>query len=204
MPTSLQLSLPLILIAFAGLLVLIFLIMALMGATGSKPVSGPENDPRCGACGCIVANPTDFVCSTCRSPLSSVGLVIPFSKRRTSRWTARQAFRKVSALPLALWTLSITGLAIGGTMAIDQWILPYVWRITSTVHARPRSSGCQAIVIEVLEEYRARGLAQLDAPAGIKTALIDFQTEGGSHVLSIDLFAPSFRFTDAAGTRTKH
>jgi hypothetical protein len=195
---------PLILIALAALLVLVLLIMALLGAVRSKPSSSPENDPRCGACGCIVANPKDTICPTCRCSIPLVGLVIPFSKQRTSSWTSRQAFRKVTALPLALWTLVITSLAVGGTMAIDQWILPYVWRTTSTVHARPRSNGYQAITLETVEEYRAAGRAQFESPTGSKTARLDFQTDTGSHVLNLDLFAPSFNFTDPAGKLIKH
>src|SRR5687768_8356805 len=194
---------PLILVALAALAVFVLLILALLGAFRSKPSSSPEHDPRCGACGCIVANPKDTICPTCRCSIPLVGLVIPFSKQRTSSWTARQAFRKVTARPPALWTLVITGLTVGGTMAIDQWILPYVWRTTSTVHARPRSIACDAIILETVEEYRAMGRAQFDSPSGSKTARLDFQTSSGSNVMNLDLFAPSFSFTDAGKRVTR-
>src|SRR5438045_9665545 len=101
-------SLTTVLIALAGLLVLVLLIMAAMGAR-SKKVSDPNDDPRCGACGCIVANLKERICPTCGSGLRAVGMVLPFSKRRTSSWTARQAFFRISALPLALWTCAVVG-----------------------------------------------------------------------------------------------
>jgi hypothetical protein len=191
--------LPLMLISFAGLLVLLFLIMALMGVARSRNTNDPNDDPRCGACGCIIADPTRLICPTCGSSISAVGLVLPFSKRRTSSWTTRQAFFKVTALPLALWTLFIVGLAVGGTYVIDQWLLPYIWQTTSTVHARPRSRDCQAITISTLQEYYARGRAQFGSPSAIKTTRLELKTDTGSHVLEVDLLGPAFAFTDATG-----
>jgi len=114
-------------------------------------------------------------------------------------WTARQAFFKVTAFPLALWTLGIAGLAIAATLAIDQWILPYVWQTTSAIHARPRSSGYQSIIISTLEEYRANGRAQFDSPNATRTTRLELKTDTASHVLDVDLLAPSFNFTDATG-----
>src|SRR5213595_3151950 len=96
---------------------------------------------------------------------------------KNHKWTARQAFYKVSALHLALWTLGITGLAVGGTYAIDQWVLPYTWQSTSIVHARPRSRGCQEITISTLEEYRAHGRAQFESPSATKTTRLELKTE---------------------------
>src|SRR4051812_41950175 len=101
------LTLPLILIALPGLVAVLLLMMAALGALRSRRSSDPNDDPRCGACGCIVAKPGQKICATCGSSLPMVGLVLPFSKRRTHSWTARQAFFKVSALPLALWTIGI-------------------------------------------------------------------------------------------------
>src|SRR6185436_8692795 len=171
-------SIPLhfILVGISGFLAFIFLVMALTGALRSRPSGDPNDDPRCGACGCILAHPADGVCPTCRSPLAAVGMVLPFSNKRTTGWTSRQAFFKITAFPLALWTLFITGLAVGGTYAIDQWLLPYTWQTNSNLHARPRSSACQSIVISTLEEYHARGRAQFEFPSATKTARIELKT----------------------------
>src|SRR5882762_7242821 len=192
-----SISLPLILISFAGLVAFVLLIMAAMGALRSRKSFDPNDDPRCGACGCIVADRRKRICATCGSSIPMVGLVLPFSKKRTPSWTARQAFFKISALPLALWTIGIIGLAIGGTMAIDQWVLPYAWQSTSVVHARPRSRGCQEIIISTLEEYLARGRGQFGAPSAAKTMQLELKTDA-SHVLDVDLLNPSFGFSDAA------
>jgi hypothetical protein len=203
-PISFPITLPLILIAIAGLVTFILLIMALIGVSRSRPSNDPNDDPRCGACGCIIAHPKDGICPTCRSSLALVGLVLPFSKKRTTSWTGRQAFFKVTAFPLALWTLFITGLAIGGTYAIDQWALPYVWQTTSTVNARPRSSGCQSIHISTLEEYHANGRAQFETPSAIKTSRLELKTDTASHVLNVDLLAPFFSYNDSTGKLITH
>jgi len=204
MTIPIPITLPLILIALAGFLAFVLLIMAALGAARSRPSTDPNDDPRCGACGCIIAHPKDGICPTCRSSLPTVGLVLPFSKKRTTSWTSRQAFFKVSAFPLALWTLFITGLAVGATYAIDQCILPYTWQTTSTLHARPRSSAIEEIVISTLEEYHAHGRAQFDSPAATKTARIEFKTDSASQTLDIDLLAPSFSYLDAAGKPITH
>src|SRR6185295_3431554 len=179
-------------------LAFIFLVMALTGALRSRPSGDPNDDPRCGACGCILAHPADGVCPTCRSPLAAVGMVLPFSNKRTTGWTSRQAFFKITALPLALWTLFITGLAVGGTYAIDQWLLPYTWQTNSNLRARPRSSACQSIVISTLEEYHARGRAQFESPSATKTARIELKTSDAAHILDIDLLAPSHSFINSS------
>jgi len=197
-------STPLILIALAGLVSFVLLIMAALGAARSRPSTDPNDDPRCGACGCIVADRSRINCATCGSTLAAVGLVLPFSKKRTASWTARQAFFKVSALRLALWTILITGLAVGGTMAIDQWVLPYVWQSTSIVRARPRSRGCQEIIISTLEEYHAHGKAQVESPSASKTTRLELKTETASYVLDVDLLAPSHAFSDASGKLVRH
>src|SRR5216110_2994921 len=100
--------------ALAGVVAAVLLIMAAMGMR-SKHVSDPNDDPRCGACGCIIARPKEKICPTCGTVLAAVGLVLPFSKRRTESYTGRQAFFRVSAFPLALWTVCIAGLAALGT-----------------------------------------------------------------------------------------
>jgi hypothetical protein len=194
-------SLPLLLVSLSGLLAFFLLIMAALGAARSKSTPDPDNDPRCGACGCIVPDPQQHICSTCGSSLPAVGLVLPFSKHRTTSWTGRQAFFKVTALPLALWTILLVGAAVGATFAIDQWLLPYVWESTSTLQARPRSRGCQSITISTLEEYHARGHAQFDSPQASKTTRVEFKTNDASHILDIDLLAPSYSFTDTSAKR---
>src|SRR4051812_48304448 len=101
-------TLPLILIALAGLVTVVLLLMAAKGALGARKSSDPNDDPRCGACGCIIARPKEKICPTCGTVLAAVGLVLPFSKRRTESWTGWAAFFRVSAFPLAMWTVGMT------------------------------------------------------------------------------------------------